>query len=477
MKKLRKYQRKGVRLIQKYDGVVLQADEMGLGKTAQCLAWGKSRPDARPVLVICPANAKYVWEREAVEWFGYTPVVLEGNYHKGAEFIISNAQIVVINYDILASWVPALRRRKFKVLMMDEVHSISNLTTKRYKAIRDLVLRKKGKGRKAQWLPRIPHRIGISGTPITNRPADLWATLSILWPHVFKTPWKYYWKYCRPYKARGRWVFTGAKNLKHLHRMLKRLGMIRRTKAKKLKSLPPKCRHIVSIKLPDMREYHKAEDNFLLWLSRISLRKARRAARAEAMVRMVYLLRMAVKLKMPRIARWIDQFLDTTDKKLVVFSYCSPLLRVLERRYGSEAVRIDGSVRGRKRMALVDRFQEDPACRLALCHGKAAGVALTLTAASDGLGTDFPWSPAMLMQAEARIHRFGQTKHCSMTYLVAQNTMETQVLDTLIEKQSVMEQVIDGKTGPDSKELERLNKSMGSILLLKAMRQKHKGKT
>jgi SWI/SNF-related matrix-associated actin-dependent regulator 1 of chromatin subfamily A len=468
MKKLRRYQRKGVRVIQKYDGVILQADEMGLGKTAQCLAWCRSRPDVWPVLVVCPANAKYVWEREAQDWFGECPMVIEGNYKRGRNDLLHMGNIVVINYDVLASWAPALKKVKFKTLMMDEGHSIANLETKRFKAVQDIALRKTGTGKRKTWVPRIPHRISISGTPLTNKPADLWATLHILWPMKFKTPWRYYWEFCKPFKMRNRWVFTGAKNLPKLHRMLKRLGMLRRTKAKKLKSLQPKSRHIVHIKLPDMREYHKAEANFLHWLSKKSLRKAKRAARAEAMVRMGYLLRMSVKLKMPFIARRIDRFLDTTDKKLVVFSYCSPLLRVLERRYGVEAVRIDGSVSGRKRMALVDRFQDKKSfCRVALCHGKAAGVALTLTAASDALGTDFPWSPAILMQAEARIHRFGQTKKCTMTYLVALDTMEEHVLETLIEKQGIMEQVIDGKVGPDSQELENLNKSFGSILLTK----------
>ena len=449
-------------MIEGYDGNVLLADEMGLGKTIQALAWTRmAKP--YPVLVVCPANAKYVWEREGEKWLGHTPTVIEGNFKNNSRL---EGDVIVINYDILSTWLPELRRYKFRCIIIDESQNIANISTKRYKAINNLVVREIKKGnRMVRRTPLIPHRIAISGTPLTNNPSELWGTLSIVWPQLFLSPWKFFWEYTRPFRLRGQWIFSGAKNLKKLHAELKSLGMIRRLKADVLKDLPEKERRIIYIRIAHEAEYRKAKNDFIHWLTAISPKRAKKARRAEALVKIGYLLRLTAKFKLRTVAEWIDSFLEDTDRKLIVFSYCAPILRVLEKRYGKMCVRIDGSVRGRDRMALVDRFQTDKRCRLAVCNGKAAGVALTLTAASDVLGADFPWAPGTLMQAEDRVHRFGQKNKVVITYLVGKDTIEEHVMKVLIQKQTVIEKVLNGKVSGDSKNLRTLNKSMAKILI------------
>lgn len=454
-KELRPYQKEGVAMIEKHNGVCLQADEMGLGKTVQVLAWLKTRPDCQPALIVTPANAKYVWEREAKKWLGKTPVVLEGRYNKHTNPHTTDCGSVIINYDVIESWLPFLKRCKFKTLIIDEVHYIGNIESIRYRALLEFV--------------KVPHRIGVSGTPITNKTADLYGVLSIIWPKVFYSPWAYYHRYCRPRKFRGRWVIDGSKNLGELHDRLKKLGTIRRKKRTELKDLPPKVRHVVRVGISRRHEYDYASEDFLGWVrKKYSMTRARRAKRAEAMTKIMYLLRLSARLKMRKIIKWIDKLLSKKEK-LIVFSYCTPLLEALEEYYGNITVRIDGSVTGRKRMALVDRFQNDSSCTLALCNGKAAGVALTLTAACNVLGTDLPWSPATLFQAEDRAHRFGQTKEVNIYYLVGRGTLDEYVMETLIKKSAIFEKIFDGGSGDNSKELKRINRDMGSILIKKML--------
>lgn len=238
--------------------------------------------------------------------------------------------------------------------------------------------------------------------------------------------------------------------------------MIRRLKKDVLPALS-KRRKFKYVEIRHPEEYKKANDDFLQWLSGKSTEKARRAARAETLVKVGYLLRLAAKLKKRHTLRWIDRFHKKyPKKKLVVFSYMKFMLEKLERRYGPGCVRIDGDVHGRQRMELVDRFQTYPGCWLAACNGRAAGVALTLTAAHTGLGIDFPWSPARMVQAEDRIHRYGQKHPTKFYYIVALDTAEEHVIDVLREKQRDLSRIFDGKVDDDTRQME---KSMAAILV------------
>jgi SNF2 family DNA or RNA helicase len=299
----------------------------------------------------------------------------------------------------------------------------------------------------------IPHRIALSGTPLTNRPSELWAVLSIIRPDLYPSFIEYADLYCAPRLAPWGMDYSGARHLGHLHRQLLKECMIRRLKVDVLKDLPPKIPKVIPVEIENRQEYEYAEAHFLRWLSEQSLARAKRAKRAVAITKVSYLMRLAARLKVPVIKQWIDDFKENTDEKLVVYSMHRPMIELLERRYHSECVRVDGSVTGRARQARVDQFQKDPSTRFFFGQGRAASTGLTLTAACNTLWTDFPWSPDVLDQADDRVHRIGQTRTVWNHYLVARNTIEDRVCSFLSTKKGILGEVLDGLSAGDNTDI------------------------
>jgi SWI/SNF-related matrix-associated actin-dependent regulator 1 of chromatin subfamily A len=110
-----------------------------------------------------------------------------------------------------------------------------------------------------------------------------------------------------------------------------------------------------------------------------------------------------------------------------------------------QCVVVDGRVVGRKRVESVRRFQSNRRTNLLLGNWKAAGVAITLHAASNGAALDLPWTPGDLLQGEDRLHRFGQKKNVIIHYLIALNTIEEKLLKLLRKKSKVLDAILDGK--------------------------------
>lgn len=316
-------------------------------------------------------------------------------------------------------------------ISVSNCHYIKNWDSDRYKHAKTLAA-------------GISKRIALTGTPLTNRPAELWAILSIICPDLFPERMKYMWTYTRPRKFRGRWMFPGAKHTRELHLLLTARCMIRQRKADVL-DLPPKTRRVVEVPLSNPKEYQFAESNLLGWIKdRYGMERARRAAKVTNLVRLGYLMRLCARLKVRQVREWIDLFLENSEGKLVIFTGHTPMVDLLMRAYHGNCVRIDGSVVGRKRQLAVEEFQKGRK-RLAACHYKAGGIGITLHAAADVLYTDLPLSAGDLLQSEDRIHRIGQHHPCTIWYLVVRGTIEARAAELVTTKLDVLDQIIDGK--------------------------------
>jgi len=422
------FQKAGVAFVEKRQGRALIGDDMGLGKTAQALAWLQFHPDRRPAVVVVPASLKLNWRREAEMWMSDPKVqVLSG---KKPDRPI-HGDIIVINYDILPSWVGQLQECRPEVVIADEIHFIKNKSAKRTKAFKALV-----KG--------VPYVIGLSGTPIVNRPVEAFNALSIIEPTLFPSFWKYAQRYCGARHNGFGWDFTGASNTKELNEKLSRV-MIRRRKEDVLKELPAKTISIVPMSLDNEREYYKVEEDFIGWLQAIDPDKAARAQNAEALAKIEALKQLAIKGKIKMAIQWIRDYLDS-DGKLVVFCTHRSTVDSLMEEFGSVAVKVDGSVSGKARDEAVQAFQTRPDVRLFVGNMKAAGVGLTLTAASSAAFLELGWSPGDHTQAEDRIHRIGQEADAvNIYYLIAEGTIEEQIMGLIDKKRLVLDQVLDGK--------------------------------
>ena len=153
------------------------------------------------------------------------------------------------------------------------------------------------------------------------------------------------------------------------------------------------------------------------------------------------------------MAEWINNFLETTDEKLVVFAVHKGMIRELQTRCKTKSVTIDGSVTGRLRQAAAAQFQNDKATRLFFGNLQAAGVGLTLTAASTVVFAEMGWTPGSHTQAEDRIHRIGQMGTAFVYYLVAAGTIEAHLCEIIQEKQEIIKNVLDGGDAGESLEI------------------------
>lgn len=429
------YQLEGIQTIERFNGRALLADDMGLGKSLQALWWLARHRTAIPAVVVCPASVKWHWQREAMAGMGVRALVLEGRRGGGA----SSFDVVIVNYDILSYRLDQLRQIKPRTVVIDECQFISNRKTRRSKAVRALC-----KG--------VPHVLALSGTPLQNRPIELWPALNILRPNIWKSWWLYAQEFCAPWLSPWGWQFRGASNVAKLHKRLTTHVMIRRRKVDVLEDLPPKVRQTVPLPLTRPEEYRRADDDFLAWLRQKSPEKVQRARRAEALVKMEHLKQLAARLKLRYVVEWTNRFMDqTTDEKLILYTVHRKMAEALRRRCRAGSLIIDGSVVGRKREEAVDRFRRDNKVRLLIGNIKAVGVGTDglQDVASAAAFTELPWTPGAVVQAEDRIWRIGTERTVWIYYLVAHGTVEEMLCELIQKKQETLTAVLDGRSVGD----------------------------
>lgn len=466
---LYKFQIEGVIHIEKCNGRALIADEMGLGKTIQALAWLRMHKNKkRPVIVVCPSSLKYNWEDEAKKWLrpgndieilsGKTPDVVTGEF-------------VIINYDILHYWLAEIIDARPRVLIVDEAQYVKNGKANRSKAV-------------AKLARAIPNVIGLSGTPIENKPFDIYNIVNIINNTIFPNEFLFKRRYCKMKQGYGgHWVMTGASKTEELHRILTSSVMIRRKKEDVLKDLPPKQIVTIPLSINNSKEYRKAEQEFIQYVAenfekdlknlnkklkeetaefekaqnikvdltlskseiqQLTREKIQRISKAPTLAKIETLKQIAAQGKIAEFISWVKDFLESGEK-LVIFAVHKKIITQLENAFPKIHVKVDGSVKGIKRQEAKNKFQTDPNVKLFIGNIKAAGVGLTLTAASKAAIIEFPWNPGELSQAGDRIHRITQTKKVFIYRFVAHGTIEEKILRLLNEKEKVIGEILDGK--------------------------------
>jgi len=402
--------------------------------TVQALAWLQLNKNKRPVIIVVPASVKMNWLKEIRAWMSDVSVeVLQGKSPYSFK-----ADIIIINYDILNGWLNTLIELQPKVIIADEIQYVKNSKAKRTKALRKLSRFTK-------------NFIALSGTPIVNRPVEFYNAIQMINPELFPNWQNYVRRYCAARNNGFGLDVSGASNTDELHEILTDSIMIRRTKQEVLTDLPDKIHSFFPLEMhPEMViEYEEAEDNFIEWVQRKKGKAAAdRVAGAEALTEIEILKQIAVTAKLPAAIDWIKDFLDTGEK-LVVFATHRFVIDRLMKDFGRIAVKIDGSVSGGERQVAVEKFQNEPETRLFVGNIKAAGVGITLTAASNVAFLELPWEPGSLSQAEDRCHRIGQKDTVNVYYLLAEYTIEEKIAQLLDSKRKVLDSVLDGVESAD----------------------------
>jgi SWI/SNF-related matrix-associated actin-dependent regulator of chromatin subfamily A-like protein 1 len=399
----------------------LIGDEMGLGKTIQAIGWMNCHPEIETALVVCPATLKTNWARELDAWL-VSPCV----------------DVTITNYDQLHKLDMA---KEYDVCILDEGHYIKNRKAKRSRLCRGIRARK---------------RIVLTGTPILNKPVELWHLLHWLDPGAWPASsfMKYAVRYCGAHQRRvnraGRlaWFMDGATNLDELRALLAGV-MIRRLKSEVLKELPDKRRQIIEIPvnglagelITKLREatnrIRGIEETYAAEVQRME------GALSVAWKDMAELRHELGLAKLPAAIELIHDAVESSGK-VVVFAHHRDVIEGLSNALvDHKPAVIHGGTPLSARQKMVDAFQQDPGTKVFIGQTMAAGVGITLTAASHVIFVELDWTPGVMSQAEDRCHRIGQKNSVLVQHLAFENSLDVNIAKALIRKQSIITKALD----------------------------------
>jgi len=414
------------------------ADDMGLGKTRQAIVSLRHAAPGGPYLVVCPASVKRNWAREIQQAIpGASVRVVEGSAAP-----VADSEWTIVNYDILSKHVGALGRVPWAGLVFDEAHYLKNHTSARSKLARQLAAHAETNA------TREPAVYLLTGTPLTNRPRDLFVLLQLVGHSLGRSFLSFAKRYCAAEKTEYGWKTDGASNLEELTVQLHGV-MLRRSKDQVL-TLPPKLRTWLPVDVPAGTGATEIRGVVDLLLGRSGPRAEAGSVQDDGRARtqlLALLTKARQKLAVAKVGATADFVSGAIDQgeKVIVFSCFDEPLQTLAKDLGETAVLLTGRTPTNKRQALVDRFQEDDTVRVFLANIIAGGIGLNLTAASQVVFNDLDWVPANHWQAEDRAYRIGQTRTVNVTYLVGSGTVDDFVQAVLDTKGALVSAVVEGK--------------------------------
>ena len=425
---LRAYQIEGVKfLIARAPSGALLADVPGAGKTAQALR--AARAFKAKTVVVVPSFARGVWTNEddggeLRKWWSKASLfVPEG---LTAKPIPSDTDVVVIHYDILYAWVETLLTWGVRVLVIDEIHFCASEKARRTKAVMALA-------------EVAVARMALSGTPMTNRPRDLWSVLKILSPSRFGNFFAFCLRYADAHQvqigsgpeAKTVWDFFGRSNAPELKERLAGHVMLRRVHADLGLELPAKTRQIIPIKI--RAKAHVVPVDRLTGNAKL-LRRA---------------LDLSADAKIKHVINLLRQHLDD-GSNVVAFcyrrAYAEALCDALQKDHA--VTFIHGGVTQKDRDRRIKTARGAKGSHLLAATIDVASTGIDLTFASVGVIAELTYEPHELIQAEARLHRFKQTKPVLIQYPIAEGTADGLIRRAVLDKLDSFEAII-GQVGDD----------------------------
>jgi superfamily II DNA or RNA helicase len=428
----------------------LLADDMGLGKTLTVIAFhlhhaGLDRA-AGPTLVVCPASLLVNWERELAR---FAPAVPSRRYHAAGRSLDGLAkldgQVVVTTYGTLLRDAGRLAEVPWGIVVADEAQQVKNHRSQAAQALRSLPA---------------GARIAVTGTPVENSLAELWAILDWTNPGLFGTLAMFRERYGRAAEREA-----GGDAARRLGRLVSPFLMRRRKGDPDVApELPEK---VVSDRYVELTREQAAlyQATTADTLARIGASTG--IARRGQVLRLLQSLRQicnspahflresadrwdaaaqaARSGKLQALEELMDSVTAAGDAALIFTGYVSMghLIQAHLRTRGMPAEFLHGGVPAAKRQEIVDRFQSGDGVALILSV-RAAGTGLNLTRAGHVIHFDRPWNPAVEDQATDRAHRIGQHRTVNVHHLIAEGTVEDRIAELLARKRGLTEAVLAG---------------------------------
>ena len=465
----------------------LIADEMGAGKTlelANLAIYNRKRYGYKHCLVVCCVNSsKYNWKNDIEAHLKEPAYILGTRYKRNGDlrfdtgskekvedlihrgiynpktkttspfpyFIIMN--IEGFRYrdgkrfpiaELIQSYIDT---GEISMVAIDEVHKNMSMSSLQGKAIQDIQAKSL---KKAMWLP-------MTGTPIVNKPTDLYLPLKLIGGHTFKNFYSWCQRYC-VYGGYGDVEIIGYKNISELKNLLQP-NMIRRLKADIL-DLPPKIQYTEYVENTpyQSRLYDKISQELINKRAEIlsslnpivAFMRLRQVNGSPELIDNTLstasdeYIKHNAKLK--RLLELLEDAKDRGEKTIVFSNWVEPLrtlYKFVSARY--KTCCFTGTMKSDERERHKQVFQNNPEYTVLLGTIGAAGTTHTFTAATNVIFYDEPWTPADKVQAEDRAHRIGTKSSVNIFTLISKDTVDDKVHDILYQKSSTSQFIVDNK--------------------------------
>lgn len=418
---------------------VLIADEMGLGKTIQALGIVKFCTTG-PTLYIVKSGLKFQWSKQILIWLGpeYVPQIFESSN----DYIIPNLKSYIIGYDML---VPKTRKSSlgktikqgFDItrlefisnIVLDECQQIKNPDSSRTQQVRKLAKDKKV--------------IPLSGTPWKNRGSEFYSALNMIAPVKFPSYAGF----------KRQWVETiwdgnkskegGIRNIPAFKDYISDIA-IRRERTEVMSELPliNRMKLYCNLSTIEQATYNDEVSAFVKWYNQYIIDGTEDQIQSlDILAKLARMRHITGLAKIPQTIEFVNEFLEETERKLVVFVHHKDVGSIiydeLAKEHGKLVLKLTADMSGEERFRIQELFNATPKCIL-IGSTLAMGEGLNLQTCADCVMHERQWNPANEEQAEGRFIRIGQQAiNVNATYVEAEGTVD-EILDGIIERKRVM---------------------------------------
>jgi superfamily II DNA or RNA helicase len=426
------YQWQGIKFLIDKSHALL-ADDMGTGKTVMTTVALKiliQQAQVHHVLILCPPSVLHEWKRHLEDWAPELTAYLIRGAQKDRKVLWETPiHIYVTTYDTLRSDVEntvlsGQSLKLFDVIVLDEAHHIKNMKSSRFRAIKKL-------GPRRRW--------ALTGTPVQNKIEDLASIFEFVYPGYLTA----YDLYPERIQAKIKPYF------------------LRRRKQEVMPELPPKTYEPIELELDEEQEsaYRQAEagirDEFDDALNRgVKITKQHIFAKLTLLKQICnFAPRKFSSPKTDSLKERIEEIIESGEKeniasgnKVIVFSQfvdegVSKLEKILAP-YG--IAKIVGGQSDAMRRSEIEKFKKRKDIPVLIASIRSGGEGLNLTEASYVVHFDHWWNPAVMWQAEDRVHRRGQTRGVNIYSYWMKDTIDDRIRQKLREKGILFEQIVDG---------------------------------
>jgi len=417
------------------------ADDMGLGKTVQTLAVLIDRMEEGPALVVAPTSVGFNWVREAIRFApSLKPHLYRETDRDGFLSGVGEGDVVVISYGLLQRDADKLADVAWGTLVLDEAQKIKNSQTKTARAVRQIG---------SKW------RLALTGTPVENHLGELWSIFRAINAGLFGSWERFKERFAEPIERHKNVVRRHA--LAHVVRPF----ILRRTKAEVLDELPSRTEMLLTAELSpqERKRYEEARLGAVAKLAGAGESNSNSGGdkRFEVLAALTKLRQLAChpglvdgswnksSAKLDLLLEVIAELREGNHRALIFSQFTQHLgliRKALDER-GTTYRYLDGTTGAKQRQAEVDAFQRGDG-EVFLISLKAGGTGLNLTAADYVIHMDPWWNPAVEDQATDRAHRIGQSRPVTVYRLVANDTIEEQILALHADKRDLVAGVLEG---------------------------------